>query len=434
MHDHKRCDPKPAQLFGQWGRTFCLACCLLLLVRLLEAQQPATLIPVRGKPEETRLAGCTSQGEWKFERDGKVISLKADEFVRWGHPANSLGGPVLYLADDSRLIADQAFTQLQIEKDEVRFDSKGVGDNQRLPLANVEAIILNPDERGQRRDLWLDSLKSEPSESDIVLLNNGDRLEGTLLTLNQEVLQLLNGAGDTLEIPRDNLSAVLFQSALLERPESLDRLLLIQLADGSSLRAASWKGNSGNILVQTAGGADALTFEIPWSEKEVFLRKSIVGLLPIGFGTIFLSDVAASHYQHQPYLSLAWPYRRDRNVMGERLQTKNRLYEKGIGMHADAKLTFELEQPFQRFEGAVGIDDSAVGQGSVRFVVEVRQADGPWQTAFTSRVLSGGASPEFFSIDLQGVDAIRLKTDHATDGAVFDRANWLDARLQKSKQ
>ena len=434
MHDHTRCHPKTAQPFEQWGRTFCLACCLLLLVWPLEAQQPATLIPVTGKPEKTRLAGCTPQGEWKFERDGKVISLQANGFVRWGHPANRLGGPVLYLADGSRLVADQAFTQLQIKDDEVRFDSKGVGDNQRLPLANVEAIILKPDSKGQRRDLWLDSLKSQPSESDVVLLNNGDRLNGTLLNLSGEVLQLLTGAGDTLQIPRENLSAVVFQPALVERPEPLDQLLLIQLADGSSLRAATWKGNPGNVLVQTAGGTDAITFQIPWPKKDGLLQKRIVGLLPIGFGTVFLSDVAAAHYEHQPYLSLAWPYRRDRNVMGERLQTKNKLYEKGIGMHSDAKLTFKLEQPFQRLEGAVGIDDSAAGKGSVGFVVDVKQADGPWQTAFTSRVLCGDESPEFFSIDLQGVDAIRLKTDHATNGDVLDRANWLDARLRKSKR
>ena len=433
MLDHSRCHPKTRQPFQRIGRTFCLACSLLLIARLLEAQQPATLIPVEGKPEKTRLKGCTSEGEWKFERDGKVTNLKAGDFVRWGHPANRLSGPVLYLTDGSCLVADQAFTQLQIKDDEVRFDSSSFGDNRRLPLAQVEAIILKPDAKGQRRDLWLDPLKNQPSESDLVLLNNGDRLEGTVLALEGEVLQLLSGSGDTLKIPRDNLNAVLFQTALLERPDPLERLLLIQLADGSSLRAASWKGNSGKVEVKTAGGANAPTFQIPWPEKEASLQERIVGLLPIGYGTVFLSDVAATHYHHEPYLSLDWPYRRDRNVMGERLQTKNKLYEKGIGMHADAKLTFKLEQPFQQFEGAVGIDDSAAGQGSVRFEVDVQQAEGPWQTAFKSRVLCGGESPEYFSIDLQGVDAIRLRTDHATGGAVFDRANWLDARLRQSK-
>ena len=118
--------------------------------------------------------------------------------------------------------------------------------------------------------------------------------------------------------------------------------------------------------------------------------------------------------------------------MGERLQTQNKLYEKGIGMHADAELTFKLRQSFEQFEGSVGIDDSATGQGSVRFEVEVQRGEGPWQTAFTSRVLRGGDRPESFAIDLRGVDAIRLKTDHATGGAVFDRANWLDTRLSRS--
>ena len=101
-------------------------------------------------------------------------------------------------------------------------------------------------------------------------------------------------------------------------------------------------------------------------------------------------------------------------------------------MHADAELTFKLRQSFEQFEGSVGIDDSAAGQGSVRFEVDVQRGGAPWQTVFTSRVLRGSDRPESFSINLQGVDAIRLKTDHAIGGAVLDRANWLDARLRRS--
>ncbi len=415
--------------------TLCLAyflvpCCLLFLIRVLEADQPSTLIPVEGKPKKIRLIGCTSQGKWRFEQNGKITSLEANDFIRWGHPASRLNGPLMYLTDGSCLVADQSFTRLQITEDEVRFDSSTVGDNRRLPLTHVEAIILKPHAKNRLRDLWMQPLRDATRKSDVVLLNNGDLLEGTVIALDDEVLQLLSGTEETLQIPRDNLKAILFQPELLERPVPIEQLLLIQLADGSSLRAASWRGQLANIEVRTAGEAESLAFKIPWPKDSV-VQKPIVGLLPIGYSAVFLSDIEEAKYKHQPYLSLEWPFRRDRNVMGARLQTQNKLYEKGIGMHADAELIFKLQQSFKRFDGAVGIDDSAEGQGSVRFEVSVQPAGGDWRTAFTSGVLRGGDTPESFSIDLRGIDAIRLKTDHATGGAVADRANWLDARLQR---
>ena len=116
-------------------------------------------------------------------------------------------------------------------------------------------------------------------------------------------------------------------------------------------------------------------------------------------------------------------------MLGERLQTQSKLYEKGIGMHTDAELTFRLERPFKRLDGAVGIDDSAEEQGSVIFEVDVQRGDANWNTAFRSRMLRGGEPAEPFSVDLEGVKGIRLKAGHAADGDTLDRANWLDVRL-----
>ena len=210
------------------------------------------------------------------------------------------------------------------------------------------------------------------------------------------------------------MKAIAFQPALLERPEPLQQFLILQLSDGSRLRAASWKGGPKNIQVRTAGGANALTFNI--ASKGSATQKQIVGLLPIGFESVFLSDLKEAAYQHHPFLSLHWPYRRDRSVLGERLQTQSKLYEKGIGMHTDAELTFRLEQPFKRLDGAVGIDDSAEEQGSVIFEVDVQRGDTNWNTAFKSRMLRGGEPAEPFSVDLEGVKGIRLKAGHAADG------------------
>ena len=400
---------------------------LLSATPLLQAQSVSRLTRLEGKPSHARLLGCTPQGAWEFEIDGKPTTLQAADFVRWGNPSDKLGGPILFLTDGSCLVADEAFTQLQIKDDEVTFDSKSIGENVRLPLQWIEGIMLKPEANTQRRNLWLEQIRKQPRDRDVALMENKDRIEGIVIELGEQELQLQGTAGNTLRISRKNVKAIAFQPALLKQPEPADRFLLLQLADGSSIRAAAWSGVSGKVQVRTAGDLSGLTFNIPL--KKSANQSQLVGLLPIGFDAVFLSDRKETLYQHQPFLSLEWPYHRDRNVLGERLQTGGEIYEKGIGMHPDAELTYQLEQAFTRLDGAVGIDDSAEEQGSVIFEVQVERGDANWQTAFTSRLLRGGDPAEPFSIELKGVEAIRLKVSHAAEGDTLDRANWLDVRL-----
>ena len=389
-----------------------------------QAEHAAMLFPVEGKPAIAQLQACTPQGDWKFDVDGVPTTLQTADFIRWGNPSSSLSGPVLFLTDGSILIADESFARLQIEKDEVTFDSKSLGESIKIPLAQVEGIVLQPEANAQQRDLWMNQIRDQQRGRDLILMQNEDRREGTLSKLGELELQLQTAAGETLRISRKNIKAMAFQPALLERPQPPARFLLIQLADGSSLRAVSWKGEAGQVEVVTSAHR---TFAIDLEKSAD--RPNLVGLLPIGFDWLFISDMEAAGYQHQPYLSVEWPYYRNRNVLGERIQTDGKLYEKGIGMHPESVLTYRLNQPFVRLDGLAGIDDSSRERGSVIFQVEVDRGDAKWHTAFTSHLLRGGQQATPFAIDLKGVQAIRLKVLHAVEFDTLDRANWIDVRL-----
>ena len=382
------------------------------------------LLPVDGKPVAARLVACTAEGEWNFEIDGKSALFKSADFIRWGRPATTLAGPSLFLTDGSCLIADEAFAQLQIKNDQILFDSLSLGENIGLPLALVEGVVLKPDGNVQQKNRWLDKIRPEQRDHDVITMENGDRLTGTLVELGESELILQTSSGDPLRVPRKNVRAIAFHPALLEKPPAANRFVVIQLADGSSVRAVSWKGDAEKLDAVTAGN---LKFAIDLNTKND--TQNLIGLLPVGFTWLFLSDLEATAYRHTPYLSLKWPYQRDRNVLGDILQTAGTLYEKGIGMHADAELTYQLKQPFQRLDGSVGIDDSSMQQGSVIFQVELDRGNSTWQTAFTSRLLRGGEQAEAFSLDLQNVQGIRLKVLHADGGDAMDRANWMLVRL-----
>jgi hypothetical protein len=98
---------------------------------------------------------------------------------------------------------------------------------------------------------------------------------------------------------------------------------------------------------------------------------------------------------------------------------------KGIGMHSAARLAYNLDQPYKRFQAELAMDDSA-GGGSVRFRVFV---DG--QEKFTGETIRGGMKPAPISVDLSGAKQLDLVVDYADRADVLDHADWLSARLIK---
>ena len=131
-----------------------------------------------------------------------------------------------------------------------------------------------------------------------------------------------------------------------------------------------------------------------------------------------------------PYLSVRWPFARDRNVLGEPIVVRGKQYLKGIGMHAAARLTYRFDGDYRRFDSMVAVDDSAKGRGSVTFGAYISR-DGKWSEAFKSEIVRGGDEPQAVSVDLSGAKGITLTVDFADRGDELDHAVWLDVRLEK---
>ena len=124
-------------------------------------------------------------------------------------------------------------------------------------------------------------------------------------------------------------------------------------------------------------------------------------------GAVFLSDIRPDEYRFLPYLDMNWPYRTDRNVTGGQLRCGGRLYMKGLGVHSAARLSYELDRPWRRFQAEIGIDDSTAGRGSVGFRVFV---DG--KLKYASLAVRGGMPPQSVSVDLAGAKQLDLVVDY----------------------
>ena len=99
-------------------------------------------------------------------------------------------------------------------------------------------------------------------------------------------------------------------------------------------------------------------------------------------------------------------------------------------MHSPARITYDLDGPYRRFEAEVAIDAEAGRRGSVVF--RVFTDDGRRNVARAGdkrdrpRRRCARADLE---VDLTGAKRISLLVDFADRGDELDHADWLNARL-----
>lgn len=131
--------------------------------------------------------------------------------------------------------------------------------------------------------------------------------------------------------------------------------------------------------------------------------------------------------------------KRDTNYSGQPITIQGKQYAHGLSTHPEtaegggkAEVVYDLKgwlQAAKVFTAIVGIDDSAVGQGSCAFIVELRR-QGTWERVYESPVTKGGEAPAEVKVDLAGADAIRLLTTDGGDNINSDHAVWAEALIQ----
>lgn len=103
-------------------------------------------------------------------------------------------------------------------------------------------------------------------------------------------------------------------------------------------------------------------------------------------------------------------------------------FARGVGTHAFGLIRVQLDGNVEHFEAEVGVDDSApkheLEQSSVEFIV-IGDGNILWQ----SGVMRAGDKAKAIDLPLRGIKSLILRTDHAGDGIVGDRADWVNAKF-----
>lgn len=398
-------------------RGICVRAVLLLAIVLAtnktHAADGPTLTTVE-KPAQAAELESANATDARFQVAKDVVSIPKADIVAWGAPVEAERAQ-LALADGSLLVADL----LAIRDEKITVVSPSLGAVE-LPLTQLSVYLLHPPTDPWRRDALLERLVTEKGETDRLVLDNGDELTGTLAASDGTTLQFestIGGVANKIDVPVENIAAILFNPALRARERRSPSRTWIGLTEGSLVLASDWSVTAAHVALTRSDGA-------AWKSNAATGLAPLEFFQPLDGQARYLSDLEPEAYRHIPYLGREWNYRLDRTVSGARLRAGGKLYVKGIGMHSAARITFPIERGFQRFEAEIAIDDETQGGGSVVFRVFADSEE-----KYRSPIVRGGDPPLAISVPVAGASRLSLVVDHAERGDQLDRADWLNARL-----
>jgi hypothetical protein len=109
----------------------------------------------------------------------------------------------------------------------------------------------------------------------------------------------------------------------------------------------------------------------------------------------------------------------------EKLRINDKVYERGLGHHANGEIVVPLEGQYRTFECEIGVQwQGGTAAASVVFQVFVDE-----KKAFDSGVMHERDPAKKVSVSVAGGNELRLVASDAGDGIICDHANWCEARL-----
>lgn len=282
-----------------------------------------------------------------------------------------------------------------------------------VPLKSVRGLVLAADSDSSSQQELARSVQRETKPSDIIWLANGDRLEGSLLSLSSDKVDFQPDTGP-MSLPRASVLAIGFDPAPLQYPEPASPYIVVAFADGSRLSVHSARVQRGRLSAKTRFDAD---IDVPLG--------SVLGLVVRSEAVSYLTDREPDGAQYVGYLGEhPGSSRRNATWDGYPLMVGGREVECGLGTLPRTLLAYRLESRDKRFQATVALDDRAGELASVVYRVLV---DG--QEKWRSPDMGRRSQPVEVNVDVSGGKVLILATEFGERGDVQDSADWVDPRL-----
>ncbi len=342
-----------------------------------------------------------------------LLTLRRTDVPRPALPT----GPHFILANGDRVPAKGV--RLAGERLFFRHPDLAGGQEASLPLGALSVWWVTPPDRAADPEKLRRRLATQKRTRDVVLLRNGDTVEG--------VLSGLDASEASVEVNTKKVAVKVSQVAAVA--------LSTELADArppkgpyARLVLAGGAAHGTRLSLTSAGCADGatLTGTTTFGAQLRVPVERVAALDVFQGAAVYLSDLKPAKYDYSPFTDGTWPFAADGNVAGHDLRLGGSVYDKGLGLHNKGGLTYNLDDRYKRFEALVGLDERDGDGGSA--VVKVL-ADGKPLEVGARRPLTSKAGPLAVSAPVAGVKELTLLVEFGDNGDVLGVVNWVDARL-----
>jgi hypothetical protein len=282
-----------------------------------------------------------------------------------------------------------------------------------IPLEQLRGVRLEPAVASPEFDK---ALAAPSADNDRLFIKIDDKIDsagGVLKSLSDKEFQFELG-GESKTLPRAKLFGfVVAQGTAEDDPTKA----IVTLRDGS-LIAGSIDGLSGGKL----------TVLLPGSSKVEIPQEALASIALRSSRLAFLSDLKPAEEEQRSIAFLDVPWQKDRSVQSRTLTLGQRTFEKGIGCHAECRLTFAADSKWDVLAAVIGIDAETMGKGDCVFTV---LADG--ESVFTRRV-KGTDPPQDIQVEIPRAKRVTLLVEAGVGLDLGDHADWCDVRFIKNNK
>ena len=373
------------------------------------------VVTIEGDAVAGAWAGVNEAGAILLERGGKTTGLPVDKLMllRWpaSGPASAPTAPstVVWLTDGSRLHA-------RIVEGDARYlkiETATTGELE-VPLTRLAAVQFAHAEHGGARAAFDEALATRDRSQDVLVMIRDDRV--AVLRGVTESLAPDGGAfkwrNRSVAIDPAKVYGLVLAAGVQQPPIPP---VMCQVRDGSIWGGRLTGGSASEVRLRLTDG------------RPITLR--VADLTEIRFRSdrvVFLSDVEPADYAFEPFAATRWPYRVNKSVANRPMRIGDQVFERGIGMHSKATLTYALPDGFTHLAAVIGIDEAVGSLGSVIFRVVADD-----KQVFESGPVTGRDEPRPILVPIGGARELKLVVDFGDDLDVGDQANWGNVRLLK---
>jgi hypothetical protein len=371
-----------------------------LPARCLFAQPPQWVLMTAAFDRQQITVSQIDPVDLIFTEHGKPMTLGLDQVLRLDRQdiSTTPSGPwQLRLVDGDRIFGQAG----DLQNDLLMWTNPMLAEL-KFPLDQVQAMVRSGDVPGDTR------------KEDRIVLANHDQVSGVVSGI-QDGKVSIQAHSQTTAVPLSSTDAILFASipAARKLPTEAYRILL---RDQSRVTVQSLSLKSDRLVAQFPGSGE---------ERSVNF-DDVMSIEHVNGPVSWLSDRSPITSEQAAFASdLSYPPQMDRNVFGGPLRFESETFAKGIGVHANSKLTFSLDGSYRLFRTRYAIDTTG-DCGKANVIVRILLDGKP---VHVREHLKAYQMSPVVSLDLGNSKTLTLEVTAGAAADTQDRLNWLEAAL-----